>query len=230
MVARNSAIHGPVLHQVGEVLPQRALLLRIRLNALFSGCEGDDEQHSTKHTEESHGQLIALGAVAVAGPGDHRHRQALHDEPRGIGEDLPPGRDAGALVRVARDHAGQRRVGHVVHRVDEAQQGVRHVRVNDLAARAQVRSGEGEHADDGERNRGPQQIRAELAPPRVGAVRDGAHHRIEDRCDQAHHQEQRPGLRRRQPERVGVETELQRQHRLKDEVGGHVAEAVADLL
>ena len=165
----------------------------------------------------------------MAGPGDHRHRQALHDEPRGVGEDLPPGGDAGAFVRVARDHAGQRGVGHVVHRVYDAQQSVRYVRVDNLAARAQVRRGEREHAHDAERNRRPQQVRAELAPPRVGAVRDGAHHRIQNRRTEANHQEQRPGLSRRQPEGVGVEAELQRQHRLEDEVSSHVAEAVTDL-
>ena len=51
-----------------------------------------------------------------------------------------------------------------------------------------------------------------------------------DRVPDAHDQEQRASRRRRDPERVGVEGELEDDHRLEDEVGRGITDAVASLL
>ena len=61
----------------------------------------------------------------------------------------------------------------------------------------------------------------------MGAVGDHAHHGIEDRSSQPDNQKHRARLGRRQSEGVGVEIQLQRHHRLEDEVGRHIAEAIA---
>jgi hypothetical protein len=83
---------------------------------------------------------------------------------------------------------------------------------------------------DAERHGRPQDPRAELPPLRVRAVRDDTHERVEDGVPHAHDQEERTGCRGRDAERVGVEGELEHQHRLEDEVRRGVAEAVTDLL
>ena len=79
-------------------------------------------------------------------------------------------------------------------------------------------------------NRGPQQPGTKLAPAGVGAVGDDAHDGIEGGGDEADDEKERAGLGGSQAEGVDVIAELQGEHRLEDEVGGHVAEAVAKLL
>jgi hypothetical protein len=81
--------------------------------------EGDDEEENTEDGEQAHGDLIAARVVAAAEEDDHGNGEALHDEAGGVGEDLPVGRDAGALVGIAGHDAVERGVGHVVDGVDE---------------------------------------------------------------------------------------------------------------
>ena len=99
-----------------------------------------------------------------------------------------------------------------------------------FAGGAEVGRGEGEDADDAEGERGPQQPRAKLAPARVGAVGDDAHDGIEGGGDEADDEEKSSRLGSGQAEGIDVVAELQGQHGLEDEVGGHVAQAVAELL
>jgi hypothetical protein len=92
---------------------------------------------------------------------------------------------------------------------------------------ADVGRGEGEDADDAEGERGPEEPWAELAPSGIGAVGDDAHDGVERGGDEADDEEERASLCGGEAEGIDVVAELQGQHGLEDEVGGHVAEAVA---
>ena len=64
----------------------------------------------------------------------------------------------------------------------------------------------------------------------IRAVGDDPHDGIEGGGDEANHEEERAGLGGGEAEGVDVVAELQGEHRLEDEVGGHIAEAVTELL
>ena len=206
------------------------MLLWVGLNAFFGREEGDDEEDDAEDGEQTHGDLVAARVVAAAEEDDHGDGEALHDEAGGVGEDLPVGGDAGALIGIAGEHAGERRVRDIVDGVDESQEEIRGPRVGELAGDAEAGRGEGEHADDAEGERGPEEPGAKLAPFGVGAVGDHAHDGVEGGGDESDDEKERAGLCGGEAEGVGVVAQLQGEHRLEDEVGSHVAQAVAELL
>ena len=220
---------GPVAQEVREVLPERSLLLRIGLDALFRREKGDHEEDDAEERKQAHGELIAQRVIAAAKELDHWDGEARDDEAGAVGGDLAVGRDAGTLVGVLSHNRRQRCVRHIVNGVDHAQKDVGGPGIDDLGARAEVRSGESEDANNAKRHRRPEQPWTEFAPPALGPVRNDAHHGIETRDAQPHDQEEGPCLRRGQTEGMGIEVQLQGQHGLKDKVGGHVAERIADL-
>ena len=149
--------------------------------------------------EAAHGQLVSPRAVAAAEKLDHGNGQASDDEASGIGEHLPVGGDAVALVRIIGHDAVERGIGDVVGGVDEAQQQVSGPGVNQLAHGAEVGRGEGENADDAEGHRCPQQPWTEAAPACLGAVGNDAHDGIEAGRTEADDEEHEAGLRRVRP-------------------------------
>ncbi len=154
----------------------------------------------------------------------------MHDETRRVGEDLPVGGDAGALVGIAGENPVERGVRNIVSSVDKPQQQIRDPRVYELAGRAEVGGCESEDAHDAEGDGCPEEPGTELAPARVRPVGNDPHDRIEERSDEADDEEEIASLGSTQTEDIGVVEKLQGEQRLEDEVGGHVAEAVAKLL
>ena len=202
----------------------------IGLDALLRDEEGDDEEDHAHDTEQPHRELVAARVVALAEDADERDDEAGDDEAREVRRDLAVRGDARPLVRVFGHDGGQRGVRHVVDDVDDPQRGVGHPGVDHLGAETEVGRREGEDADDAEGQRAPQDPRPELAPLAGGPVGDHAHHRVEHGHAQADDAQHGPRLRRCEAEGVGVEVQLQRDHELEHEIGGHVAEGVADLL
>ncbi len=160
---------------------------------------------------------------------DHGNGEAGYDETRGIGGDLAVRRDAGPLVGVSGHDRRQRRVRHIVDGIDHPEQDVGGPGIDDLGGRTDIGSRKGEDADDAKRQCRPQQPGPELAPSRVGAVRNHAHDGIEASHRQADDEEKRSRLGGRQAKGVGIEVQLQGEHGLEDKISGHVAQRIANL-
>ena len=130
-------LHGPFLSRsakscFGEDFSLVAGWIRSRVRG-----EGDEEQHQAKHRPDGHRHLPAVLAVVAGGElGDQRQRESADDELRGVHRDEAVGVQLGALVQVARHHAAQRRVGHVVHRVERHEQRVGDGGIGDHRAHA----------------------------------------------------------------------------------------------
>ena len=160
---------------------------------------------------------------------DHWNGEAGYDETGGIGRDLAVRRDAGPLVGVRGHDRRQRRVWHIVDGVDHPKQDVGGPGIDDLAGRTDIGSRKSEDTNDAKRQCRPQQPGPELAPSRVGAVRNHAHDGIEASHCQADDKEEGSCLRRRKAKGVGVEVQLQGEHGLEDKISGHVAQRIANL-
>src|SRR5690606_31788551 len=100
----------------------------------------------------------------------------------------------------------------------------------DLALLPEIGRAEGQQRGEPEGNRGPQDPGPELAPARVGAVRQQAHQGIEAGADDAADEDDGSRGARADLVHVRVEEGDEGQEGLEDQVGGEVAQAVAELL
>jgi len=132
------------------------------------------------------------------------------------------------MLRSLDTHQGV--VRHVVDGIADDECAVRHVGVRQPAGRAQRRRRKGEHTEHAERDRRPKNPGPKLAPARVGAVDDQAHRKIRDPVPHAAHQQQHAYRSRAQPRGIGEKERQEHNDGAPDEIGGRVAEGIADPL
>ncbi len=135
-------------------------------------------------------------------------------------------------LHVARHHAAQRRVGHVVGRIERHQQDIGDRRVGDQCAVCSSPIGRRirQDHDDAPGQRREQNPRAETAPARSACGRPGRP--STDRKRRPTAAATKRMIRRRaggEAHHVGIEIGLKQNHRHEDEVRGRVARAVAGL-
>ena len=224
--------HGPFLSRSSEILLGRGFHLGQRLDAFLRGEERGEEKGQANHRPDRHGHLPAVLPVMADGElGDERQRETTDDELRDVHGDKAERVEPGAFVEIGGHDTAQRRIRHVVHRVERHQHRVGDDGVGDHGPIAPAFGrGVGEDHDHGPRDRRPQNPRPEPAPAGAGSVRQHTHDRIEQRVPQTRPEQDGGRGAGRQPEHVGVEIQLEQDHRHEDEVRGGVASAVSDLL
>ena len=227
------AQHHPraVTEQVAQVVFERGVLTRLRLHALTRHQKGRQVQHHRDRRVDHHRHLPADRRVLVAAEvlgqrlgrvDDQEYRQERHHETVRAG--------AGAILGIRRQHPEQRRVRDIDGRIRHHHEGQRDVRVDDPRRAAERRRREGQHRRYCHRHAHPQQVRAEVAPAAVGAVRDRADHRVDERIRNARDEHHRAHRRGAEQEHVGIKLGYEYREHLPEEVRGKVAEPVADLL
>jgi hypothetical protein len=139
-------------------------------------------------------------------------------------------------LRIGRDDAHQGRVRNVDGRVHHHHQAESDIGVDQLSIGAESGRGEGERADDAERESEPQQIGAELAPASAGSVAHHAHKQVEAHVKDARKKEQSGELfQQRAFQRgigcvekdVGIKLALKVDKGHPKQIGGRITEGVA---
>ena len=222
--------HQPVA--VGEqgldVAAELGFLLRRRLDALAGGVEGDEEKHHRHHGEEHDGALGAELLVCATELFDEKEETRVRDDAADLCEHHPVAVHAGAFQRIIGHHAGQRAVGNIDRRVEQHQQVIGGPCPNQLAPRAEVGRGEGQHEDHGQRHAQPNQIGTEAPPLCFRPVGHGTDEEVPESIGKAGEQEHRARGHGGDAEDVSVEEHDEIHHERPHEVAGSVAEAVAD--
>jgi hypothetical protein len=162
--------------------------------------------------------------------GFQRGHEGADDPGRAEGTDESVTGQAGALHRVRGHHAHQGRVRDVDHRVRQHHQRVGDIGVNQLARIGKLGAGEHRVPEHSVRNGAPKKIGAELAPTRIRAVSDQAHHRVADGIDHLGNHEHDANQRGIEAEHIRVVVQQEDIEDLEKEIGRCVAQAVAQFL
>ncbi len=229
---RNEQRQNPrlVAQEIGHILPDRRLLLRLRNDALLGREERNHEEDRPDDGKEHHRLLESDRLIAVAEHQHERQEQHLNDELSNHDGNEAIGGQAVAVGHVAGEYTAQRCVRKIVCRVNDDEQRVRDRRVVHLSLFAQVRRREREQRKHAERHGGPEDPRSEFAPARVRAIRDQSHDRIEQYAAEEPAPENDRGRgTRRDPEHVRIEEREESDERLENEVSGEIPQAVSHL-
>ena len=133
------------------------------VDPFLGGQEGEEVQGRADDDEDQgDGGERGLEVGARLDQRGHEDAEGGADQQRA---DHPGGAEFGALPRVLGHGAGQRAVGDVDQAVGQAQGGVRDVGVEQGAGFAELRDGEGGHAQQQQRDGAEHDERAELAEP-----------------------------------------------------------------
>ena len=226
------AVHKEVL----EVAQDIAVLLLGRADALAGGGEGNQEEGDAEDTKQRHRILVALRLIddAVVAPCsepfDEIERGTRDDELPDVGGDKAVGVQPRTLVGVVGHDRPKGRIGEVDEGIGGAQQEARDEGIDELARVAEIRRGERHDGKDSIGHGAEQQVGAELAPARFGAVGDNAHDGVHDRIPDTADEHDDACHSGREPVDVGVEYQQPETDQVPDKVGGGVAKAVAELL
>ena len=134
-----------------------------------------------------------------------------------------------ALGGAGGHHAHERGVGDVDGRVQHHHQGIGHPGVDQLAGVVEVRVREHQIAHEAVRESHPEQVRAIFSVPSIGPVCQRTHEWIVHGIPELRDEKQRSHRRRRDAEDVRVVVEQKDVEGLEEEIGGRVAERVAEL-
>ncbi len=124
----------------------------------------------------------------------------------------------------------QRTVGHVDGGIADGQQQVSAECPRNLHAHAGFRYGEGQHADDANRECHPQLPGTKAPPSALGAVGNHAHDRVRNRVKYAQGNKQRADKRRGQAKNIGIEKGQKIHDQAGNDRAARVAQAVANFL
>lgn len=197
----------------------------------------DEEHGQGDDGVDRHRDEVGAGVEALLLGRLRRDEEDEQDRGGGLEDELRDRRALGAdpvegdaLAGVGGHDAGQRAVGHVGHRVGEAQQDVGDARPGDLGAGSAEGVDEGQHHGDGQDGGAEDDVGAEAAPAGVRALGDVAEPEILDAVEEASDEEDVAGRDGGDEGHVRVEREEEGAHGGPDELGAELGEGEGDLL
>ena len=122
--------------------------------------------------------LCCLCRCAAGNQGNERQRAGIDDDPSDLRQTHAKGVQAGALVRIVSHHSRECGVRNIDGRVEQHQKAIGYPGIDNFALYREIRRREVQDKDHAQRQTHPEQIGAELAPARAGAIGQGAHEKV----------------------------------------------------
>ena len=163
------------------------------------------------------------GGVSGADDGFLKEPEYSHgDETSDVGEEHPERGEHALLLRIGCNYSQHGSVRNIHGSVGGHHKDVSHVSVKMLDSIGSVRDIEGHDADQSERNRQPEKIRAIFTPPGLGAVGYNTHHGVGNGVVKARDSQQGSRMDRLQAEHVRIKNRKVIREYLPEHRGRHV--------